>query len=438
MSNYTRTEQIFRVGVFPLIPDAYDCFYKMPNEECEKPGFEMEIISIIFKILKLNWTIIDVQKVYNISFASNIFGKKIPNSNNFTGLLGLLQNDLIDVAIPSMRITQERLDACIFTHPISYIKQIYIIKTPSDFFSNDFISETLDQFVWIILFALIIFITIINFIFTFFSLKMFNSQYKIKKNMYKILSTAATNTISVLLRQPIPIHATSSWNLFQIIFIVSILVFYNYFQSSMNSKLIAPEVPRLPFTNQEELVQLLESHKTYLTYYDDTTPICTLSKNCQRLKMALNTNPIRVHKDQDGLKNEILKGGIYFGTYDTDFFSYPTSIWSETDNFVAIMDPDEISTFSSFAFNKNKLKERNKFNEALSGMLRGIKTIATAGKYYSKKEPFSTKISSKNLYNKSLNLTQNLRQLFITYIFGVLLSSLVLAIELIINYLRAI
>lgn len=129
----------------------------------------------------------------------------------------------------------------------------------------------------------------------------------------------------------------------------------------MNSKLIAPQLVNLPFSNQKELVKLLEAHKTYLTYYDDSIPICTLPKNCQRLKVAIKDNPIKVHKDQDGLKDEINKGGVYFGTYDVDFFSYPTSIWSESDNFIAIMDPDEISTLSSFAFNKKKLRERNRY-----------------------------------------------------------------------------
>ncbi|CEF63093.1 Extracellular solute-binding protein, family 3 domain-containing protein [Strongyloides ratti] len=434
MNNYSDIKPFFRVGVFPLIPDAYNCFYKMPNEYCEKPGFEMEILLIALKILNWNWTVIDVQNVYNISFSTNIFGKKIPNSNNFTGLLGLLKDDLIDIAIPSMRITEERLDACIFTHPISYIKQIYIIKKPNDHFSINFITETLDTFVWIILLVSIIFIAIMNFIFTLVSLKMLKSSKKIKNSLCQILSTSITETISVILRQPVSIHSTFSWNLFQLIFIISFLVFYNYFQSSMNSKVIAPELINIPFTNQEELIKLLESHKIHLTYYDDSIPICTLPKNCERLKKAINKNPIIVHKDQDGLKKEIYNGAVYFGTYDIDFFSYPISIWSEPDNFIAIMDPEEISTFSSFAFNKKKLKERNRFNEALSGMLRGIKTIATAGKYYSKKEPFSTKISSKNLNKKSLNLSQNLRQLFITYIIGVILSTFVLVIELIIKY----
>uniref|UniRef100_A0AAF5CZF1 PBPb domain-containing protein n=1 Tax=Strongyloides stercoralis TaxID=6248 RepID=A0AAF5CZF1_STRER len=387
MNNYTNTKAIIRVGVFPLIPDAYNCFYKMPNEECDKPGFEMEVLSIILKILNWNWTVIDVQNVYNISFSSNIFGKKIPNTNNFTGLLGLLKNDLIDIAIPSMRITEERLDACIFTHPISYIKQLYIIKRPNDYFNINFITETLDNF----------------------------------------------ETIAIVLRQPVPIHSKISWNFFQIIFIISFLVFYNYFQSSMNSKLIAPQLVNLPFSNQKELVKLLEAHKTYLTYYDDSIPICTLPKNCQRLKVAIKDNPIKVHKDQDGLKDEINKGGVYFGTYDVDFFSYPTSIWSESDNFIAIMDPDEISTLSSFAFNKKKLRERNRFNEVLTSMLRGIKTIATAGKYYTKKQPFSVKISSKNLNNKSLDLSHNLRKLFETFVLGVIISIAILIVELIIN-----
>uniref|UniRef100_A0A0N4ZT04 PBPb domain-containing protein n=1 Tax=Parastrongyloides trichosuri TaxID=131310 RepID=A0A0N4ZT04_PARTI len=424
---------IFRVGVFPLNPDAYNCFDKMPYEYCDKPGFEMEIISTVLKILKWNWTVIDVQKMYNISLASNIFGKKLPFTSNFTGLLGLLQSDLIDIAVPSMRITEERLEACIFTHPISYIKQIYIIKAPSDYYSVDFITKTLDSLVWLVLFSLIIFITIVNFLFTLASIKMSLPPNKNKQSKIRIISTSATETIAILLRQPVSTHSIFSWNLFQIIFILSFLVFYNYFQSSMNSKLIAPEMARVPFTNQEELVNLLESHKTYLTYYDDTLPICTLANNCERLERALKKNPIKVHRDQKGLKDEISKGGVYFGTYDTDFFSLPISIWSKTDNFIAIMDQNEVSTFSSFAFNKNKYKERERFNEALSGMLRGIKTIATSGDYYSKKKPFSTKITSKDLQNKSLNLYQHMKQLFVMYLCGLLLSVFILCLEVFLN-----
>uniref|UniRef100_A0AC35U147 PBPb domain-containing protein n=1 Tax=Rhabditophanes sp. KR3021 TaxID=114890 RepID=A0AC35U147_9BILA len=319
----THINNPFRVGVFEYEPDAYNCFRNLPTTDCQRPGFEMEVISLTMKILGWNWTLIDVQAKHNISKS---FGQRLPNGT-FSGLLGLLQSNTIDMSVPTMRITAERHQAALFSHPINFIKQIYITASPTQIDTRDFIFATL--------------------------------------------------------------------------------------------------------TLKEQLLDLLEEGKTWLTYYDETAPVCTLKSNCHKLEEVLKKRPIVVHTSQEKLIQEIKKGAVFYGSFDVDFFMSTINVWSRKHDLIAILDPREINTFSGFAFSLKQKRARDKFNQALSHLLRGLDSIAKSGGgggYYSMKIPFSARFSRP--ITPSLSVNTHLKQLFFTYLIGLMVSVLVLIIEI--------
>ncbi|CCD68087.2 Ionotropic glutamate receptor L-glutamate and glycine-binding domain-containing protein [Caenorhabditis elegans] len=99
-----------RVGVFPLENDAQTCF-EVPN--CKHPGAEVEILKMIFRLIGVNYTMIDVWKKFGQQYD---FGSKQKNGN-WSGMIGLLQSDQLDMIGLSMRIAPEREEVVLFSYP---------------------------------------------------------------------------------------------------------------------------------------------------------------------------------------------------------------------------------------------------------------------------------------------------------------------------------
>ncbi|GMT37439.1 hypothetical protein PFISCL1PPCAC_28736, partial [Pristionchus fissidentatus] len=57
----------------------------------------------------------------------------------WSGMMGLLVNDVIDMSGISMRITEERSQDVLFSYPTRFFQSILIISTPSHFSSRSFI-----------------------------------------------------------------------------------------------------------------------------------------------------------------------------------------------------------------------------------------------------------------------------------------------------------
>ncbi|CAJ0569269.1 unnamed protein product, partial [Mesorhabditis spiculigera] len=209
-----------RVGVFEHDPDAFKCFRNLPHKTCTRPGGEMEIVEMVMKLLNWDWEVVDTDKSFNVV---NDFGN-LMDDGNFSGIMGLLAEDKIDMSGLSIRITPERM------------KEVYAMvvrqKTP-----------------------LII----------------------------ELYSGVILDGTMILLT----------------------MVMYIYYQSSMNSKLTAPSVAAVPFRHQDQLLDLLEHHKKYLTYYMDVPLEGSNRKNVRRLKKIQNTSRIVTHMDEKGLIMEM-------------------------------------------------------------------------------------------------------------------------------------
>ncbi|PAV83291.1 hypothetical protein WR25_11671 isoform B [Diploscapter pachys] len=120
-----------RVGLFEHSPDAYSCFRMLPQKPCPKPGSEVEIVQIVMKMLDWEWEVVDTNEAFGVI---NDFGNP-KEDGNYSGIMGLLADNKIDMSGLSLRITPDRMTRAHFTFPIRYFQQVYIIKRPPD---NDF------------------------------------------------------------------------------------------------------------------------------------------------------------------------------------------------------------------------------------------------------------------------------------------------------------
>ncbi|KAK6759935.1 hypothetical protein RB195_021475 [Necator americanus] len=110
-----------RVGVFEHDPDAFNCFRLLPHRNCSKPGAEIEIIRIVMELLDWEWEIVDTAAEFDVI---NDFGTQTPEGD-FSGIMGLLARNAIDMSGLSMRITPERMRVAHFTFPIRYFQETY-------------------------------------------------------------------------------------------------------------------------------------------------------------------------------------------------------------------------------------------------------------------------------------------------------------------------
>ncbi|CAL2050466.1 unnamed protein product [Caenorhabditis brenneri] len=78
-----------RIGVMPLEKDASTCF-ELPN--CKHPGAEVEILKMVYRLIGVNYTIIDVWKEFGEVYD---FGAKQADGN-WSGMIGLLQKDVVE------------------------------------------------------------------------------------------------------------------------------------------------------------------------------------------------------------------------------------------------------------------------------------------------------------------------------------------------------
>lgn len=51
---------LVKVGVLHDKPEAFNCYLKLPNQPCAKPGFEIEIFTAIMRILDLDYQFYNV------------------------------------------------------------------------------------------------------------------------------------------------------------------------------------------------------------------------------------------------------------------------------------------------------------------------------------------------------------------------------------------
>lgn len=353
------------------------------------------------------------------------FGDPLPNDpKNYTGIIGLLQKGLIDMAIPSMKITvkREKEASVIFSYPFRFFQQIYIVATPTEADFTNFIFATFTTDVWLLIIASIISVIILE-----FCILMLEEK---EMPMMQKISDSFTEPISMILRQNVKRHKSIAHFIFQGNLLLMFVVIYVYFQCTMNSRLTASKKEELPFTNQKGFLDLLEKGKRFPTYSEDKMPDCSNEENCKRMPEIFKNNPIRIARTFDGIISQIKKGGIYYADYDVDFIPGTASVWSYKDSLTVIRDPTGLRSLGGFAFNKKNVRLRNQFNNILTRIMGGTNQINLASGYNERK-PSSSNLVIPQVVR--ISLTKHLEQLFLIFGVGLGISISVVVIEILLS-----
>ncbi|CAJ0576753.1 unnamed protein product, partial [Mesorhabditis spiculigera] len=409
-----------RVGVFEHDPDAFKCFRNLPHKTCTRPGGEMEIVEMVMKLLNWDWEVVDTDKSFNVV---NDFGN-LMDDGNFSGIMGLLAEDKIDMSGLSIRITPERMKVAHFTFPIRYFQQVYIISRPPESDFRNFIFSTFSLEIWLLLLGAIILVASFRFLVNVFFL-----HHEGPKTSIGTRSLLEVYAMVVRQKTPLIIELYSGVILDGTMILLT-MVMYIYYQSSMNSKLTAPSVAAVPFRHQDQLIDLLEHHKKYLTYYMDVPLEGSNRKNVRRLKKIQNTSRIVTHMDEKGLIMEMKKGGVFYSTYDIEFLPNAVSSWNKEQELTVIRDTTGIISYVAFGFSKSNKRLCNRFNKALVQVLPGIPRITLRPGYGRKKDAEDSMVKAKRT---SLSLVKHLEQLFELYVIGMCCCVLVLLLEHVAN-----
>ncbi|KHJ98286.1 hypothetical protein OESDEN_01726 [Oesophagostomum dentatum] len=351
-----------RVGVFEHDPDAFNCFRLLPRYPCPKPGAEVEIIRIVMELLDWEWEIVDTENEFGVV---NDFGSLQPDGN-FSGVMGLLATNKIDMSGLSMRISPERMGAAHFAFPIRYFQQVYIINRPPESDFRNFIFNTFTTQIWMMLFVTILGVAMIRFVIAILIDRRPSSNVS-------ILTGSILETFGIMLKQRVLDPTATSAMVLEGILIAVMVVVTQYYESSMNSKLTAPPTSAVPFYHQDELLSalspylpmsfeclkgsgvnyisaLLEHKKRYLTYYADLELEGSNERNIERIKKIMKYNPVVTHENENDLIAEIKRGGVFFSTYDIELLPQTVSSWDRKRGLTVIRDTTGIISYAGHAF----------------------------------------------------------------------------------------
>ncbi|KIH57540.1 hypothetical protein ANCDUO_12268 [Ancylostoma duodenale] len=408
-----------RVGVFEHNPDAFNCFRLLPRRSCPKPGAEVEIIKIVMELLDWEWEIVDTEVEFGVV---NDFGG-LTAEGNFSGIMGLLARNQIDMSGLSMRITPERMQAAHFTFPTRYFQQVYIISRPPENDFRNFIFATFTTQVWLMLLVTILGVAMLRFVIAI----LIEQRTSPSTN---ILTNSILETYGLMLKQRVIDPTAASSMVLDAVLIAAMLVVSQYYVSSMNSKLTAPPTSAIPFLHQDEL---LKQKKRYLTYYADIELEGCSERNVERIKKVMKYNPVVTHESENDIIAEIKRGGVFYSVYDIEFLPQAVSVWDRDQGLTVIRDTTGIVSYAAFAFSSDNGGLRTLFNRALLEVLPGIPQITLGHDYAHKKEPEDTTVQAKRT---TLSLKSHLEQLFVIFIIFSFACIVTFIVEIIVFYAR--
>ncbi|KAK0406000.1 hypothetical protein QR680_018308 [Steinernema hermaphroditum] len=410
-----------RVGAFDFDPDAINCFRNLPSRPCSRPGAHIEIISMVLEMLGWNWTMVDLGAEYGIERTD--FGE-LQTNGSFTGVMGLLQSEKIDIFGLAMRITPSRLRAAAFSYPILINTQVYIAEASKGVDFRYFMFSVVSLNVWlVILFAIIILSGIQTVI------SVFEDTYK--KSFFENSTRAAMETLGMFLRQRGSNPRSHTEMVLQGGVLLAMVVTYVYYQSAMNSKLTAPSKPVVPFRTQSQLFDLMDQNKAHLFYPVNATMECSNKENCEREPGVLQRNPLRVVPDDEATsRREFESGGVYIATHDIDLLPFEVSWYDRKEKTIMIKDPNGLHFYMGFAFSLKNAIYKNVFNRALIKILPGIPRIMMGPGYHNFKRNY---FSTMKMRKQTLTFQNHLQQLFLTFSIGCAISIAAFLLELLVH-----
>uniref|UniRef100_A0A8R1I4G5 Lig_chan-Glu_bd domain-containing protein n=1 Tax=Caenorhabditis japonica TaxID=281687 RepID=A0A8R1I4G5_CAEJA len=279
------TEDNIQVGVFPLEKDAQTCFER---QTCKNPGAEVEIFKMIFRLIGVNYTVIDVWKEFGEQYD---FGAKQPNGS-WSGMIGLLQEGKLDMIGLSMRMSSEREEAVLFSYPTRVFESVFVIAPPSFTCTRQFIFNAFSRTVWLFIVCSVLLLYFTTLLINFVKIKYFIQYKPISRFFIELLSTS------------IGLFSISSKVLLLVILFATFILSQLY-QTDMYAFLSAPLTYDIPFRSIKQALDLVEQKKMYFAAFDTQNLLCT-PNTCGRFQQVVKKNPIRRADTEKDVQNLIL------------------------------------------------------------------------------------------------------------------------------------
>ncbi|CAI5455829.1 unnamed protein product [Caenorhabditis angaria] len=378
-----------RVGVFPLEKDAQTCFER---PDCKHPGAEVEILKMVFRLIKVNYTLLDVWKEFGEQYD---FGAKQKNGS-WSGMIGLLHQGKLDMIGLSMRMSSEREEAVLFSYPTRVFESIFIIAPPSLTCTRQFIFNAFSRTVWICIILTFMLFYAFSILMNYARVRnRHDEDFKFSKYFIDFFNTSiSTFPVSNRLILLITLFAT--------------FIFSQLYQTDMYAFLSVPLSYDIPFRSIKEALDIVERKKMYFAAFDAQTLLCTPA-TCNRYEQVTKKNPVRRGETEKEVQDLILKGGIYQSTVDSDLLPGKLAWLTTNQEFLIIRDEDAPSYYVAFSFAKSHKKLLRKFNNALIEVLPAVSTITTGHGYNTKKLPFEMRTANPRA---PLSFLNHLLQLF--------------------------
>ncbi|KAF1748262.1 hypothetical protein GCK72_024729 [Caenorhabditis remanei] len=367
-----------RIGAFPLEKDAQTCF-ELPS--CKHPGAEVEILKMVFRLIGVNYTVIDVWKEFGEVYD---FGAKQADGN-WSGMIGLLQKDKLDMIGLSMRISSDREEAVLFSYPTRVFQSVFVIAPPTFTCTRQFIFNAFSRTVWLFIVFFVLLLYLSDLLINYFKLKGVHPDKPIHRLFLDLFSTN------------ISLYNISARVLLLVILITTFLLSQLY-QTDMYAYLSAPLTFAIPFRTTKEALDVVEKKKMYFAAYENQTFLCTQSI-CNRYQQVIKKNPVRRAFREKEVQNLITNGGIYQSTVDSALLPGQLSWLNEKQKYLIIRDEDAPSYYVAYSFSKKYKKMVDKFNSALIEVLPAVSLITTGHGYNTRKIPFE--VSDLQIYGIS-------------------------------------
>ncbi|KFD50943.1 hypothetical protein M514_08125 [Trichuris suis] len=324
--------------------------YNSPDRNCDL-GLELELVTTICKVLNMK-----VQFVYSKESGC---GKKLPYSRIWTGLLGMLQRNEIDITGNLCDVFYDRTQEFEVSMPVMEQEQAYLLRLPTAGPTSFTAAVPFSNAAWYI---------IIFFIIAFFLAAVLYRHAKQEQSGIRDAACHCVQHIENVCFQYNNIPRFFHWLCFLATVLALKMAYVNYIRSA----LMHPRPVPAPFTNIDELTdQLLKNNYRLMHYFQnpaDVLPSC-MPRSCERLLKALNQTGVHFVADSSphNLLNELLtqdnlvlvKGKFFLQTYLKDF-KHRSELWLINDRQVSMK-------FTSFFWQKGFPYSKD-FNSLLMAM----------------------------------------------------------------------
>uniref|UniRef100_A0A914WBJ6 Solute-binding protein family 3/N-terminal domain-containing protein n=1 Tax=Plectus sambesii TaxID=2011161 RepID=A0A914WBJ6_9BILA len=355
---------LLRIGIVPSLAgtdqeEAINCFDKLPNSPCSQPGFEVEIIDAIFKLLHWNYTLVIADEYGSVSGASG------------TGLIGMVHRGEVDTGASAMRFLPDRMSLVDFAYPIWYFKQSLTIAKPQAYSYRHFVFTPFDPFVWLLLAVTVLLCVLLDWAVNCLLLL----RHRTAKRRVFASVISLQNYVGMLLMQNVNLPRFASCTVIVSFYAFFSFVLTNYYESVMTGLLAVPLNRRVPFYGIDKLIPLLETKEKLLVYFTEGTEPMYPESLKARFKASLVGNPIQVSPSLSTVDDIIThQGGVYFGSEFEDKIPFRVSDSIPDKGFITVRDDTVASTMGSFIFPKNSTYLK-RFNNALIHVLPGVHRI---------------------------------------------------------------